>query len=48
MSGLPIIHPSLYLLSLDWRALGFPALHLLAPGSSQRPGDMIVFLAAVT
>lgn len=46
--GLPVVYTTLYLLSLDWRSLGFPALPLLAPGSSHRLGDMIVFLAAVT
>lgn len=44
--GLPAVPASLYLLSLGWRSLGFPTLPLLAPGSSHRLGDMIVFLAA--
>ena len=38
--------PPLYLPSLHWGNLGFPTLPLLAPGSSHRLGDMIVFLAA--
>lgn len=44
---LPIVPPALGLLLLGWRALGFPALPRLALGSSHRPGDRIVFLAAV-
>lgn len=47
MAGAAHCPPNSVPAALHWRGLSFPALSLLATGSSHQLGDKIIFLAAI-